>query len=346
MRCLFVLVLLLPLLTNAQDMSESSVSETTATERRPQRLELSLNSEIRHHETEMTARKSREGTSLYDVGIRAQFNVDEHLTLNFEGASEKSEGENIFQIHVASASWKPVEWGIIEAGQFFIPVGQYVARDQWFTELPSYYSQLLYWDRGIDVGVRAEVFPFSSPLLSLEAATFSGRTVRPGDERPGPAKSLPQLLSLRSRGEFHEAFVQKFEHEVSFSRALSATGLGAAAFYEFDWLSLRPEIWGELFRMNQNQASGPAEITEGSSITAQLSAISRLQFGVRLAQTKGRVIAQQFKQDLIPTEERTTFLQLRLHPAIKLRGEKREVAERLRKVDDLVLRAMLEFQIF
>lgn len=243
----------LPTAPDVATVSTAITSDSTPRESREPNLQLLLSSETRYIETDLVNRKSMEGASLFDVAASGTLAIDPTLRLNFDVAAERMNDQSVFFPRVVTAQWMPWRWTSAEVGQFFIPVGFYVERDQWFSALPHYYRQILYWERGSDIGARFSVSPWPSGVLSAEASTFSGRTTRPGDQRPGPPEKAPQLISLRSHSSYHEVFVQHFAHQVAFGRQMNATGVGFGVFYEFKEWRLRPELWTEGFEIRQKQ---------------------------------------------------------------------------------------------
>jgi hypothetical protein len=312
----------------------------------PPALKLQLTTEARNLQTDLAERKQLEGVSLFEVSANGSYAVDRHLSLLFDLAAERMGDQSLFFPRVAAVRLSPWSSVQLDVGQFFIPIGYFVERDQWFSSLPHYYNRLLYWARGTDTGARLSIMPFNgSKLLSLEGSMFSGRSTRPGDDRPGPATRAPQLFSLRSQSSYHDVFIQQWEHEVAFRNRVQAYGGGVSLFYQFQDYPIRPEIYFEAYSMRESQADGPAEFTVAGTAVAQLRAYY-FNVGVMAARSQSRIRSQQMNQPLAPINETTLFADAYLHRFFRLRVEQREVIQQQALVSDTVIRAIAEIQAF
>lgn len=306
--------------------------------------QLYLNSETRQLETTIPQRKILEGAQLFEVGVSGFYQPDPKLRLKFDLAAERMEERNVFLPRVASAELRPWVYTDVELGQFFVPVGFYVARDQWFANLPHYYARLLYWQRGTDAGAQVRLKPTGNDWVALEGALLSGRSNRPGDERPGPPVRTPQIITLRSRSDYHEVFLQNIEHHVAFNRRVQALGGGVSARYHWPELHLTPEAWLEAYQVRQSQGEGPREDTWAWSYVAQLR-FHFVNVGIREAVSRTVVRSEALNQGLVPVQERTLFGDVYLHRAFRLRVERRQIGDRVALVDDWIGRAILELQV-
>jgi|GEM_PF-3794629 len=309
-----------------------------------QTAEISLNTELRYLSTDVVQRRGEEGGRLYELSTRMRFEPDPLVGISIDAGVEDFGDDSRFIFRKAEVDLHPIERVELRAGQTYIPLGYFTENDRWMAELPHYYSILLPWKKGIDLGARAMIRPFNNDHLILDGSTFSGRTVRPGDERPGPAESRPVLGQLRSEGRYWSAFAALWEHDLAYRDRVEARGIGLSLKYNFESLDLEPLMQIEGFLIEEKQQTGPMQISRAGSALAQIR-WRRVVAGGLYGQSLREATVNRQTFALEPIFERTFYGEVILHRSLRLRAEKRKIDDGERSVDDVVWRALFDIQV-
>lgn len=230
-------------------------------------FQFSANLDLQSKESRLKGPRTESGGNIREISLGLTYKIQKEAELFVEGAAEEFDGETEFYVKQASINLDYSDYYLKgRAGQFFYPVGWLSEEDNYFLNQPRYYEDLFRGKKGLDLGALVRILPLKGELLSVEASCFEGRILRDADQRNDRAKQRPCALGLRSKGEYHEAFVTHFQHEMAFFDPLTANGGG---------LQLKtPQmnnlwdlgVWGEFWNIRSKQRSGPESVTNAGFV--------------------------------------------------------------------------------
>ncbi len=327
----------------AQESGTSVVALPEDAAGKPYEIEFEI--EYRAQEDRRSERpQTKTRHSLHEIALGGHYRIEKTIGVRGEMAVESDGREQRFFVKEALILYSPWE-NYVEAriGQQFLPVGLVNERDDWFSSNPGFMEKIFTAEKSIDLGVVTVFRPYNQEWIFLEGGVFSGRVLREEDERSGSPEKTPRVLSLKSKSEFHDAFLTYFEHDYAYFDPVRAFGGGFELRSPRHW-PVRGEFMIEHWRFQEIQSAGPDVDNQAWLLHGRVE-WWRLGLGHRFSQNNShlRTVNSRFA---LPTEvSRLSYVDFKIAEPFLIRGEAiKEVQDEVVR-DELVARALLSWEI-